>query len=123
MGNIFLFIERSVERKCQKLFAEDIQYGLENLKIIWKVIVIFISFYGVSCCIYKKNLQWCVSHVPCILALLLSSIKWSLKLKRDKKQNIRDLKGSDQWEGRGCRRSRNQYMLVGEVVLDVFLAF
>ncbi len=29
-------------------------------------------------------------------------------------------KGSDQWEGRGCRRSRNHYMLVGEVVLDVF---
>ncbi len=32
----------------------------------------------------------------------------------------RKLKGSDQWEGKGCRRSRNHYMLVGEVVLDVF---
>ncbi len=31
-----------------------------------------------------------------------------------------NVKGSDQWEGRGCRRSRNHYMLVGEVVLDVF---
>ncbi len=27
---------------------------------------------------------------------------------------------SDQWEGRGCRRSRNHYMLVGEMVLVVF---
>jgi hypothetical protein len=33
------------------------------------------------------------------------------------------LKGSDQWEGRGCRRRPNHYMLVGEVVLDVFLSF
>jgi hypothetical protein len=32
-------------------------------------------------------------------------------------------KGSDQWEGRGCRRSPNHYMFVGEVVLDVFLSF
>ncbi len=29
-------------------------------------------------------------------------------------------KGSDQWEGRGFRRSPYHYMLVGEVVLDVF---
>jgi hypothetical protein len=29
-------------------------------------------------------------------------------------------KGSDQWEGRGCRRSPNHYMIVGKVVLDVF---
>ncbi len=33
------------------------------------------------------------------------------------------IKGSDQWEGRGCRRIRNYYMLVEEVVLDVFLSF
>ncbi len=32
-------------------------------------------------------------------------------------------KGSDQWEGRGCRRSPNHYMLMGEVVLDVFCHF
>ncbi len=36
---------------------------------------------------------------------------------------LRVFKGSDQWEGRGCRRSPNHYMLVGEVVLDVFLSF
>ena len=34
-----------------------------------------------------------------------------------------EVKGSGQWDGRGCRRSRNHYMLVGEVVLDVFLSF
>ncbi len=33
------------------------------------------------------------------------------------------IKGSDQWERRGCRRSPNHYMLVGEVVLDVLLSF
>jgi hypothetical protein len=32
-------------------------------------------------------------------------------------------KGSDQWEGRGFGRIPNHYMLVGEVVLDVFLSF
>jgi hypothetical protein len=32
-------------------------------------------------------------------------------------------KGSDQWEGSGFWRSPNHYILVGEVVLDVFLSF
>ncbi len=36
---------------------------------------------------------------------------------------INRFKGSDQWKGRGCRRRPNHYMLVGEVVLDVFLSF
>ncbi len=42
------------------------------------------------------------------------------KAKKGIRKSPENLKGSDQWEGRGFGRSPNHYMLVGEVVLDVF---
>jgi hypothetical protein len=64
------------------------------------------------------TMDWWVLDHSCLIQIkrLLSHHWTSLELQLH-------LKGSDQWEGRGFGRSPNHYMLVGELVLDVFLSF